>query len=119
MVIERLYGFSGNLNDKGQYAYYGKAEVCLVTGNEDGIKHCAMSLLCSVQNLGFMISSQAYAGWRGDAGHGPSSLDKDSGGLQNDFTNRNTTFMSWNLMHTAKMLFDHEGILAYGNQRTQ
>ncbi|MDF9796423.1 hypothetical protein OKW21_001686 [Catalinimonas alkaloidigena] len=44
MVIERLYGFSGNLNDKGQYAYYGKAEVCLVTGNEDGIKHCAMSL---------------------------------------------------------------------------
>ncbi|MDF9796425.1 hypothetical protein OKW21_001688 [Catalinimonas alkaloidigena] len=59
-----------------------------------------------------MISSQAYAGWRGDAGHGPSSLDKDSGGLQNDFTNRNTTFMSWNLMHTAKMLFDHEGILA-------
>src|SRR5690349_21946209 len=40
-VIERLYGYSGVLNEQGQYAYYGRAGGCLLTGNEDGVKHCA------------------------------------------------------------------------------
>jgi len=30
-VIERLYGFSGNTNAQGQYAYYGKTGGCLIT----------------------------------------------------------------------------------------
>lgn len=34
----------------------------------------------------------------------PSYLDPGSGGPENDFTNRNTTFMTWNLMHLAWML---------------
>ena len=37
-VIERLYAQSGQLNDRGQYAYYGKVGGCLITGNEDGVK---------------------------------------------------------------------------------
>ena len=51
-LIERLYGNSSLLNDAGQYAYYGRAGGCLVTGNEDGIKHCAMSVLYALQHLG-------------------------------------------------------------------
>ena len=51
-VVERLYGDSSQLNDDGQYAYYGKVAGCLVTGNEDGIKHCAMNILYSLQHLG-------------------------------------------------------------------
>ena len=39
-------------------------------------------------------------------------------GLDNDFTNRNVTFMTWNLMHLARMLQDAGGIPAYGNQRS-
>ena len=73
-VIERLYGQSGELNDKGQYLYYGKTGGCIITGNEDGVKH---------------------------------------------FTQRNTTFMTWNLMHTARLLKDNGGITAHGNQRTE
>ena len=38
-VIERLYGQSGELNEEGQYSYYGMVEGCLITGNEDGEKH--------------------------------------------------------------------------------
>ncbi|MBD3630637.1 flavodoxin family protein [Cyclobacterium sp.] len=117
MAIERLYGFSGEMNDKGQYAYYGKVGGCLVTGNEDGVKHCAMNVLYSLQHLGYSIPPQADAGWIGEAGPGPSYLDKDSGGPENEFTNRNTTFMTWNLMHLALML-KKQGIPAYGNQRT-
>ncbi|MGQ0432311.1 MAG: flavodoxin family protein, partial [Microthrixaceae bacterium] len=54
-VIERLYGNSSQLNDAGQYAYYGRVGGCLVTGNEDGIKHCAMNILYSLQHLGYVI----------------------------------------------------------------
>ena len=117
-VIERLYGHSAELNAEGQYAYYGRVAGCLVTGNEDGIKHCAMNILYSLQHLGYTIPPQADAGWIGEAGPGPSYLDPDSGGPENEFTNRNTTFMTWNLLHLARMLRDQGGIPAHGNQRS-
>jgi multimeric flavodoxin WrbA len=118
-VIERLYACSTLLNERGQYVYYGRAGGCLITGNEDGVKHCAMNILYSLQHLGYTIPPQADAGWIGEAGPGPSYLDPGSGGPGNDFTNRNTTFMTWNLMHLARMLKDAGGIPAHGNQRSE
>ncbi len=118
-VIERLYANSHLLNDAGQYAYYGKVGGCLITGNEDGAKHCSMNILYSLQHLGYTIPPQADAAWLGEAGPGPSYLDPDSGGPENDFTNRNTTFMTWNLMHLARILKDAGGIPAHGNQRSE
>jgi len=117
-VIERLYGYSGKLNDRDQSAYYGRVGGCVVTGNEDGIKHCAMNILYSLQHLGYVIPPQADAGWIGEAGPGPSYGDDGGVGLDNDFTQRNTTFMAWNLMHMARMLKDAGGVPAHGNQRT-
>ncbi|MFD5857694.1 hypothetical protein [Streptomyces chartreusis] len=61
----------------------------------------------------------ADAGWIGVAGPGPSYLDPGSGGPENDFTNRNTSFMTWNLMHVAALLKRSGGIPAHGNQRSQ
>ncbi|MER7949492.1 flavodoxin family protein [Streptomyces sp. NPDC096079] len=117
-VIERLYACSSLLNEAGQYAYYGRAGGCLITGNEDGVKHCAMNVLYSLQHLGYTVPPQADAGWIGEAGPGPSYLDRGSGGPENDFTNRNTTFMAWNLMHVAGLLKRAGGIPAHGNQRS-
>ena len=79
-VIERLYGESGKLNDQGQYLYYGRVGGCIVTGNEDGVKHSAMTVLYALQHLGYTIPPQADAGWIGEAGPGPSYGDGDSGG---------------------------------------
>ncbi|WP_310681328.1 flavodoxin family protein [Aliifodinibius sp. S!AR15-10] len=118
LVIERLYGYSGNLNEHGQYAYYGRTGGCIITGNEDGIKHCSMSILYGLQHLGYVIPPQADCGWIGEAGPGPSYRDENSGGPENDFTQRNTTFMTWNLLHMARMLKEAEGIPAHGNQRS-
>jgi multimeric flavodoxin WrbA len=118
-VIERLYGTSGDLNEHGQYAYYGRVGGCLVTGNEDGVKHCSMSILYSLQHLGYVIPPQADAGWIGEVGPGPSYLDPGSGGPESDFTNRNTTFMTWNLMHLARIFKDAGGIPPHGNQRSK
>ncbi len=118
-IIERLYGNSAELNKQGQYAFYGKVGGCLITGNEDGIKHCAMNILYSLQHIGCTIPPQADAGWVGEAGPGPSYLEKGSGGPQNDFTNRNTTFMTWNLMHMAQLLKNAGGLPPYGNVRSE
>ena len=118
-VIERLYSSSALLNDHGQYAYYGRVGGCLITGNEDGAKHCSMNILYSLQHLGYSIPPQADAAWLGEAGPGPSYLDPGSGGPENDFTNRNTTFMTWNLLHLARMIKDRGGIPAHGNQRSE
>src|SRR4051812_12854983 len=125
LVIERMYAYSGDRNAKEQYLYYGKTAGCVITGNEDGIKHCARDILYALMHIGYMIPPQADCGWIGEAGPGPSYGDTEWNGepigdgtplgFANDFTNRNTTFMSWNLMHTAAMLRDRGGIPAVGN----
>ena len=74
--------------------------------------------LYSLQHLGYTIPPQADAGWIGEAGPGPSYLDPGSGGPENDFTNRNTTFMTWNLLHLARLLKGAGGVPAHGNQRS-
>jgi multimeric flavodoxin WrbA len=116
LVIERLYGMSAELNDKGQSSFYGKVGGAVVTGNEDGIKHCAMTILYALSHLGYSIPPQADCGWIGEAGPGPSYGD-DGAGFDNDFTQRNTTIMTWNLMHMARMLTDAGGLPNHGNDR--
>ena len=117
-VIERLYATSSDLNEHGQYSYYGRVAGSLITGNEDGAKHCCMNILYSLQHLGYAIPPQADAAWLGEAGPGPSYLDEGSGGPENDFTNRNTTFMTWNLLHLARLIKAAGGFPAHGNQRS-
>jgi multimeric flavodoxin WrbA len=113
-MVERLYGYSGEVNAKGQWAYYGKVGGVIVTGNEDGGKHCAAQLLYALSHIGFTIPPQADAYWNGEAGPGPSYLD-DNRGAQNHWTTRNTVFAAWNMLHTARRLKDAGGIPAHGN----
>ncbi|PSM18100.1 NAD(P)H-dependent oxidoreductase [Nitratireductor sp. StC3] len=119
VIIERLYAHSAQRNDKGQYVFYGKTGGCMVTGNEDGIKHVSMSCLYAMQHVGYTIPPQADCGWIGEAGPGPSygdTLDDGSrAGFDNDFTRRNLTFMTWNLMHVARLLKRAGGLPAHGN----
>jgi multimeric flavodoxin WrbA len=120
-IIERFYSVGHDLNEQGQYVFMGKVAGCLVTGNEDGVKHCAMDILYSMQHLSFTIPPTADAGWLGEIGPGPSYGDKledgTRAGFDSEFTNRNTTFMTWNLMHMARLLKDSHGLPAYGNSR--
>ena len=68
--IERLYARSSQQRGKGQYIYFGKVGGCVITGNEDGIKHCSMSILYALQHNGYSIPPQADCGWIGEAGPG-------------------------------------------------
>ncbi len=121
ILIERLYAMSGELNENGQSIFYGKVGGCAITGNEDGIKHTAMTIGYALNHLGFTLPPQADCGWIGEAGPGPSFGDpKDDGGrvgFDNEFTQRNTTIMTWNCMHLARMLKTAGGIPNRGNDR--
>ena len=120
LVVERMYAYSGDHNDKDQYLYYGKTGGCIVTGNEDGVKHCSMDILYALQHMGYTVPPQADCGWIGEVGPGPSYGDEVEGskvpaGFDSEFTNKNTTFMSWNLMHMASILKNNGGIPDIGN----
>ena len=126
-LIERLYAMSAKTNDQGQYIYYGKVGGCMVTGNEDGVKHCAMGILYSLQHVGYSIPPQADCGWIGEVGPGASYGDTEWKGekidpplgFDSEFTNKNATFMTYNLLHLASMLKANSGYPAYGNSREQ
>lgn len=117
LTIERLYGWSGELNASGQWSYYGKTGGVLITGNEDGGKHCAAQMLYALAHIGFTIPPQADSYWVGEAGPGPSYLDENRG-ARNNWTTRNAVFAAWNLLHTARRLRDDGGIPAHGNVTT-
>lgn len=122
VLIERLYGMSGELNDKGQSVFYGKVAGSVITGNEDGIKHAAMTIGYAMNHLGYTTPPQADCGWIGEAGPGPSYGDEKGdgsrAGFDNEFTKRNTTIMTWNLIHLARMLKSAGGYPREGNDRT-
>lgn len=122
-LIERLDAMSSKTNEKGQFIYYGKVGGCIITGNEDGIKHSSMGILYSLQHIGYTIPPQADCGWIGEAGPGPSYGDTEyesekidpPKGFDSSFTNKNTTFMTYNLLHLASLLKSNGGYSAYGN----
>ena len=118
-LIERLYAMSGFTNEKGQYIYYGKVGGCVITGNEDGVKAWSSQILYALSHIGYTIPPQADAGWIGEIGPGPSYLDEEANAKDNDFTNRNITFMTYNLIHFANLLKANGGISAYGNSKEE
>ena len=119
LVVERMYAGSAETNERGQYRYYGKAAGCIVTGNEDGVKACARDVLYAMAHIGYTIPPQPDCGWLGEIGPGPSYGDEMDGGApagyESEFTNKNTTIMSWNLIHLARMLRDQNGYPDHGN----
>ncbi len=119
LVIERMYAGSAETNDRGQYRYYGKTAGCIVTGNEDGVKAVARDVLYALAHIGYTIPPQPDCGWLGEIGPGPSYGDARTDGppvgYDSEFTNKNTTIMTWNLIHVARLLRAQGGLPAHGN----
>ncbi|EMF46023.1 NADPH-dependent FMN reductase, BRAMP protein [Planococcus halocryophilus Or1] len=74
-TIERLYASSSVTNDKGQSIFYNKVGGVAITGNEDGAKHAAASVLYALSHIGFVVPPNVDAYWVGEAGPGPSYMD--------------------------------------------
>ncbi|BAC15183.1 hypothetical conserved protein [Oceanobacillus iheyensis HTE831] len=112
VTMERLYGGSGLTNEKGQSIYYNKVGGVVVTGNEDGAKNAATSLIFGLSHIGFTIPPNVDAYWVGEAGPGPSFMEAD--GKENEFTQNHVQMLAYNTIHIAKMLKDNP-IPAEGN----
>ncbi|MFZ3579040.1 flavodoxin family protein [Virgibacillus sp. DJP39] len=112
LAIERLYGSSGETNQKGQAIYYNKVGGVIVTGNEDGAKHASASILYGLSHIGFVIPPNVDTYWVGEAGPGPSYIDAN--GKNNDFSQEHIEMLSYNTMYFARLLKEHS-IPAIGN----
>ncbi|CAG9621250.1 8-demethyl-8-aminoriboflavin-5'-phosphate synthase [Sutcliffiella rhizosphaerae] len=112
MVMERLDGGSGLTNEKGQSIYYNKAGGVVITGNEDGAKNAASSILYGLSHIGFTIPPNVDTYWVGEAGPGPSYIEAE--GWKNDFTMDHAKMMAYNLTHFARLLKE-QPIPAEGN----
>jgi len=88
-------------------------------GDNASVTKRVIERLYAASSMTNASGQHVYYGWIGEAGPGPSYLDPGSGGPENEFTQRNTTFMTWNLMHLAAMLKRAGGFPVGGNQRTE
>jgi len=105
LAIERLYGSSGEENEKGQSIYYNKVGGVAITGNEDGAKKAASSVLYALSHIGFTIPPNVDAYWVGEAGPGPSYIEAE--GYKNEFTKGHIDMLAYNLIHFARILKNH------------
>ncbi|KIL52149.1 flavodoxin family protein [Jeotgalibacillus soli] len=106
LAIERLYGGSSLTNEKGQAIYYNKIGGAIITGNEDGAKHAAASILYGLSHLGFTIPPNVDTYWVGEAGPGPSYIEAMENG-SNSFTDQHVKLLAYNTMHFARLLKEH------------
>lgn len=111
LVLERLDACGSETNEKGQPIYYNTVSGAIITGNEDGGKQAARTILFVLQHIGFTIPPNAEAYWVGEAGPGPSYLEA---GRDSEFTQKNVRVMSHNLIHLAR-IFKEYPIPAKGN----
>lgn len=112
LAMERLYGSSSETNEKGQSIYYNKVGGVAITGNEDGAKDAAKSVLYGLSHIGFVVPPNVDAYWVGEAGPGPSYIEAK--GHNNEFTQSHINMLGYNLVHFARMLKEHP-IPAEGN----
>lgn len=59
-------------NPKSSRPPYGRVDCCVITGDDDVAKHCAMNVLRNLQHVRSVFPPPADAGWVGEAGPGPS-----------------------------------------------
>src|SRR4051794_9986295 len=98
-IIERLYAYSGDVNDAGQWSYYGKDGGALTTGNEDGGKHVSAQVLYALQHIGLAIPPQSDAYWNGEAGPRPPHPPPQVGRERNAWAARHTRLITWEPPH--------------------
>lgn len=111
LAIERLYSSSSKTKDNGQSIFYNKVGGAVITGNEDGAKHAAASLLYGLSHIGFVVPPNVDAYWVGEAGPGESYI---KAGRNNEFSKAAIQRLAYNTYHFAGMLKNNP-IPAEGN----
>jgi len=117
LLLQRLYAECGRFDEGSRSIHYGRAGGCVITGNEDGIKHCAMSILYALQLRSRTRSRQSDTGPAGKAGSRPSRrVETGPDGSASDLARLNATFMVWKVLHMASSLENAGGLPPRGSE---
>ncbi|SIS55284.1 flavodoxin family protein [Salimicrobium flavidum] len=111
LAMERLYASSSETKENGQSIYYNKIGGTVITGNEDGAKHSAASILYGLSHIGFVVPPNVDAYWVGEAGPGPSYMETEK---DNEFTKSHVKMLAYNTLHLAR-IFRENPIPPEGN----
>ncbi|WP_027963814.1 flavodoxin family protein [Halalkalibacillus halophilus] len=105
VAMERLYGSSTLKDDDGNPIYLNRVAGTVITGNEDGAKHAARSILYGMSHIGFVIPPNVDAYWVGEAGPGPSFIEAN--GIENEFTKSHVKWLAHHTIYMANLLKQH------------
>lgn len=101
-VLERINGSASLTDENDRPIFYNKVGGVVVTGNEDGAKNAASSIIFGLNYMGFTMPPEPVAYWLGEAGPGPSFIEAE--GIKSEFTVGQVKTMSTNLVHAANAL---------------
>ena len=78
-ALERMDAVFSEQNEAGQMITFNRDAGSVVTGNEDGAKHCIAELQAAMTEVGFCAPPLAYTYWNMGPGPGPDYADTDHG----------------------------------------
>lgn len=103
-ALERMDALLSEENERGQMITFNRVAGFVVTGNEDGAKHCIAQLAAGALELGFSVPPQAFAYWNMGPGPGPDYADTDHG---KEYSRQLARSCAHNLYHAAVALREH------------
>jgi hypothetical protein len=88
-------------DEEGRMIAFNRVVGSVVTGNEDGAKHCIAEMQAAMTEIGFCAPPLAYTYWNMGPGPGPEYPDTDHGKEWSKTTARSCAH---NLFHVARAL---------------
>jgi len=98
-ALERMDAMLSEQNDAGQMIAFNRVAGSVVTGNEDGAKHCIAEMQATMTEIGFCAPPLAYTYW--NMGPGPNYADTDHG---KEWSRTTVHSCAHNLFHVARAL---------------
>jgi multimeric flavodoxin WrbA len=103
-ALERMDAMLSEQNEAGQMIAFNRVSGSVVTGNEDGAKHCIAELQAAMTEIGFCAPPLAYTYWNMGPGPGPDYADTDHG---KEWSHTTARTCAHNLYNVGRALEEH------------
>jgi multimeric flavodoxin WrbA len=103
-ALERMDAMLSEQNEAGQMIAFNRVAGSVVTGNEDGAKHCIAEIQAAMTEIGFCAPPLAYTYWNMGPGPSPNYADTDHG---KEWSRTTARSCAHNHFHVAQALREH------------
>ncbi len=103
-LTERMYAMKDVTDRKGRSVFRDKVAGCAITGKDQGISHCAINILHTIQRIGYAIPPQSYRHWIEKTMTESHTLNVAHYVEEDNYINKNATFMTYNLLHLTNSI---------------